>query len=358
MNIKRIVSGVQPTGILHLGNYLGAIKNWKNYIHIYHKDKTNIESLKSNLIFFIADNHSITLKLLKDEKKINEKVINSEDNTETLSKLVKNTAACLIASGIDPNKSLLFRQSEVLQHSELMWILSCITPQSWLNTMVQFKEKSKKNQLITSTGLFTYPVLMAADILIYNAHLVPVGEDQIQHMHLTKNIAERLNKIMQVEYLNIPQIEIQKNSSRIMSLVDGNKKMSKSDENKNSCLNLMNIPEEIEDLILKAKTDSINKIYFDRENRPEVSNLISIYGNLKGIDNKEIELKFENKNFKEFKLDLIEVLKSEINPIREKANFLLNRNDGYIEEVLYNNGKKAGLIADENLKKIKKYLKY
>jgi tryptophanyl-tRNA synthetase len=376
MNYKRIVSGVQPTGILHLGNYLGAVKNWKKYINIYHENNNTINEndshldlINSNLIFFIADNHSITLKLLNDEQKLNQKLIKikeneeiledkAEEKDESLNIMVKKTAACLIASGIDPKKCILFRQSDVPHHSELMWILSCITPQSWLKTMIQYKEKSKNNQLITSTGLFTYPILMAADILLYNAHLVPVGEDQIQHMELTKNLAERMNKIMHIDYFNIPQIEIEKNSNKIMSLVNGNKKMSKSEENKNSCINLMNTPEEIESLILKSKTDSINNIYFDSENRPEVSNLINIYGNLMGICNKEIEKKFENKNFKEFKLELIKVLKNEIDPIREKANFLLDRKDGFIDEILYRNSKKAEFIANENLKQIKKILKY
>lgn len=385
MYLKRITSGVQPSGILHLGNYLGAIQKWKNYIIQYHNSSTasDIQDINSKLVFFLADNHSITTKFLKEENNYasspqtsqqkdnisNDSNSSSQnpipdnknvfDEGERLKNLVNKTAACLIASGINPEKCIFFRQSDIKQHSELMWVLSCITPQSWLNKMIQFKEKSKNNQLITSIGLYTYPILMAADILLYNSEIVPVGEDQIQHMELTRNIAARLNKLCKQEVLFLPQYEVNEQGSKIMSLQNARNKMSKSDTTKNSCINLLNNADEIRTLILKAKTDPINKIYYDIQNRPEVSNLINIYSCLSGLNYRDIELKFENKSFYEFKLELVKILSQEILPISEKANTILsNSNNGYLEEVLHKGSLQASKLAEENLSKVKKLLHF
>ncbi len=388
MNLKRIVSGVQPSGVLHLGNYLGAIKCWTDSIKNYHNNSSfltevDISSLNSKLIFFIADNHSITTKFLKEENNYNYKdelkrtnkdicsMNNSANNqsiqtkqkesNETLlklSQLVNTTAACLLASGVDPKKCIFFRQSDIKQHSELMWILSCITPQSWLNTMIQYKEKSKNNQLITSVGLYTYPVLMAADILLYKADIVPIGEDQIQHMDLTKNIAHRLNKVCGENVVTIPEYSLNKQGARIMSLQNGKKKMSKSDETKNSCISLLEKTDDLRNLIMKAKTDNINEIYYDNANRPEVSNLLNIYSCISGLTYDDIRIKYENKSFYDFKVSLVNVLEKKIIPISEKAEYLLNDKSGYIDQVLYEGSLKAMHIAENNLLEIKKFLHF
>jgi len=375
MNFKRIVSGVQPSGVLHLGNYLGAIKGWTDTIKSYHNNsfsnnQEEINSINSNLIFFIADNHSITTKFLKDENKYeslenqsNDLKISSFNNgnskvAEKLSNQVITTVACLLASGVDPKKCIFFRQSDVKQHAELMWILSCITPQSWLNTMIQYKEKSKNNQLITSVGLYTYPILMAADILLYNAEIVPVGEDQIQHMDLTKNIAQRLNRLCGESIVKVPEYSLNKQGSRIMSLQNAKKKMSKSDETKNSCISLLDKSDDLKTVIMKAKTDNLSEIYYDIQNRPEVSNLINIYSCISGLTYEKIKLKFENRSFFDFKNDLVEILKKEIVPISQKAEELLTDNSGFMDEIMFDGSVKAGKIAEQNLKNIKKLLNF
>jgi tryptophanyl-tRNA synthetase len=373
MKFKRIVSGVQPSGVLHLGNYLGAIKGWTNYINKYQSYSSELNEkdkhqINSKLIFFIADNHSITAKFLKDENNYASSVSENNNLTSTknsapntpikLSDLVSTTAACLLASGVDPKKCVFFRQSDVKQHAELMWILSCITPQSWLNTMIQFKEKSKNNQLITSLGLYTYPILMAADILLYNAEVVPVGEDQIQHMDLTKKIAQRLNKLCGENIINIPEYDLNKKGGRIMSLQNAQKKMSKSDETKNSCISLLEKENDLKNLILKAKTDNISEIYYDNKNRPEVSNLINIYSCVGGLSYDEIKEKFSGKSFFDFKISLVEILSKEIIPISEKAEKILNNKNGYIDEILYEGGLQASEMAENNLRNIKKLLNF
>lgn len=375
MKIKRIVSGVQPSGVLHLGNYLGAIKGWTNSINKYHSYLSDPyinenNEIKSKLIFFIADNHSITSKFLKDENKYyNVKELEDDKNLSNpkkagenypvkLSDLVTITAACLIASGIDHKKCIFFRQSDVKQHAELMWILSCITPQSWLNTMIQYKEKSKNNQLITSLGLYTYPILMASDIMLYNAEVVPVGEDQVQHMDLTKRIAERLNKLCGENIINVPEYELNKQGARIMSLQNAKKKMSKSDETKNSCISLLEKKDDLRNLIMKAKTDNISEIYYDNLNRPEVSNLINIYSCITGISYDEIKQIFHGKSFFDFKTSLVDVLSKEIIPISEKAENILNDKSGFLDEILHKGSLEASAIAEKNLYNIKKLLHF
>jgi tryptophanyl-tRNA synthetase len=336
--MKRIVSGIQTTGVLHLGNYLGAIKNWKHLQNMPNND----------CIFFIADNHSITLKFIRQLE---------EGEQNNINELTINTAACLLACGVDPRKSPLFVQSQILEHSELMWILSCMTPLSWLNKMIQYKEKSKNNKYST-TGLYTYPVLMAADIILYKASEVPVGEDQIQHIEVARDIAIRLNKLCKSEVVPIPNYVIPEISSRVMSLQNGKSKMSKSDKDSLSCISLIDSEETIKQKVMKAKSDSIATIYFDIENRPEVSNLLSIYSSLEGITIDEAVKKFENAKMVEFKHEIINVLNREILPITIKANKLISHDRDYIKDVLNEGRKKAKQIAEINLTEIKKSLNY
>jgi tryptophanyl-tRNA synthetase len=320
---KRIISGIQPSGILHLGNYLGAIKTWRS--------NTN------NSLYFIADNHSITTRFNKE-------------NTETINQLTIKTAACLIACGIDEN---LFVQSHIPQHYELMWILSCMTPKSWLNKMIQYKEKSKDNN---ATGLYTYPILMAADILLYKAEKVPVGHDQIQHIECTRDIAIRLNKVCGSDIIPIPEYILSK-ASRIMSLQNGNTKMSKSDKNTLSCISLIDDEETIRNKIFKARTDPIVGISYEIDRRPEVSNLINIYSALEGISVEEVVKKFENIKMLDFKNEIINSLLKEILPISKKANELLN-DEAYVTKILNEGRDRAIEIASKNLDEIKRNLKY
>jgi tryptophanyl-tRNA synthetase len=320
---KRIISGIQPSGILQLGNYLGAIKTWKSHT--------------TNSLYFIADNHSITTRFHKE-------------NTESIEDLTFKTAACLIACGIDKN---LFVQSHILQHFELMWILSCMTPQSWLNKMIQYKEKSKDNN---HTGLYTYPILMAADILLYKANEVPVGEDQVQHIEFTRDLAIRFNKMCESEVVPVPNYLLSK-ASRIMSLQNGKTKMSKSDKNTLSCISLIDDEEVMKNKILKARTDPIVGISYNIEKRPEVSNLINIYAAIEDMSIEEVVKKFENAKMLDFKIEIINSLHKEILPISKKANELLN-DKAYINKILSEGKKVASEIAEKNIREIKRKLNY
>jgi tryptophanyl-tRNA synthetase len=338
--MKRVVSGIQTSGVLHLGNYLGAIKNWK--IMQQNPDK--------ECIFFLADNHSITLKFIRQLED------GAEENT-TISDLTINTAACLLACGLDTKKSPLFVQSEILEHSELMWILSCMTPLSWLNKMIQYKEKSK-NSKFSTTGLYTYPILMAADILLYKAEEVPVGEDQTQHIEVARDIAIRLNKLCKADIVPIPNYIIPKHTARVMSLQNGKTKMSKSDKDSLSCISLTDTEDIIKQKVMKAKTDSITNIYYDTEARPEVSNLLAIYSSLEGISMDETVKRFEHAKMVEFKQELISVLNREVLPITIKANKLISHDRDYIRDVLRDGKQRAKQIAEANLCEIKRALNY
>jgi len=273
-----VFSGVQPTGNLHLGNYLGAIKNWVNL----QKERP--------CIFCIVDLHAITV-------------------AENRFKLKENTlevAAAYISSGIDPKKSKIFIQSNVSGHSELAWILSCHTPIGWLNRMTQFKDKAGKNKEKAPLGLYSYPVLMAADILLYKSGYVPVGEDQKQHLELARDIAQqRINARFSKDknILKIPQPIIMKNGSKIMSLIDGSKKMSKSDPNEGSRINLLDAPEVITKKIKRAKSDSSVGIEFNNPERPESKNLLMIYSILSGKEISKCENEFSETGWGIFKLN-------------------------------------------------------
>ena len=327
---KKIFSGVQPTGNLHLGNYLGAIKNFVEL------SKDN----KNQCIFCVVDLHSITTK--QDPKKL-------RDN-------IYETVASFIASGIDPKKNIIFNQSRVPAHSEAAWILSCVARMGWLNRMTQFKEKAGKDKEKASVGLYSYPILMAADILLYDATHVPVGDDQKQHLELSRDIAQKFNNEFEVEnFFKIPDPLIQKEFSRIMSLKDGLKKMSKSDSSDASRINLTDNKDQIMNKIKKAKTDTfpMPKDTEELKSRPEARNLINIYSSLtKTKIDQNIEI-LSGKNFSEFKESLSQVLVDKIEPITKEIKKLLN-DRSYIEQILDEGSKKANEIASKKIKEIHK----
>jgi len=329
---KKIFSGVQPTGNLHLGNYLGAIKN---FVELQNEED-------NNCIYCVVDLHAITLK----------------QNPKELKNNIRETAATFIASGLNPNKSILFNQSLVPAHSEGSWILSCIGRMGWLNRMTQFKEKAGKDKEKASVGLYIYPILMAADIMLYDATHVPVGDDQKQHLELCRDIAQKFNNDYKVEdFLVPPEPLIQKQFSRIMSLKDGTKKMSKSDVSDLSRINLKDSKDLIINKIKKAKTDPhpIPNIIEELENRPEAENLLGIYSSLKN-QNINITLKeFGGKNFSEFKKNLSEQLIDKISPIANEINKLLN-DPGYLDKTLLAGAEKANDMAGNKVKEMKKII--
>ena len=328
MEKNRILSGIQPTGNLHLGNYLGAIKNFV--------------SLQNNFdcLYMLADYHAITTNY---------------NQTEIKNHIFETTAAFL-ASGLDNEKNIIFRQSRVPAHLELAWILNCVARLGWLNRMTQFKEKAGENKEKASVGLYTYPVLMAADILIYGATHVPVGEDQKQHLELCRDIAQKFNNDFKVkDFFKLPEPIIPKNVSRIMSLRDGTKKMSKSDPSDSSRINLKDSNDQISQKIRKAKTDNepikLN-ILDENSKRFEAKNLISIYASLQNKDVKEIIKEYDGKTFSIFKNKLIDVMIDKIGPISNKIKEI-QKDKTFIEKILDTSEKKANKIANDNLVKIK-----
>ena len=326
--VKKIFSGVQPTGNLHLGNYLGAIKNFV--------DLSN-ES-ENECVFCVVDLHAITVN--QDPKKL-------RDN-------IRETVATFVASGIDPKKSVIFNQSKVSAHSEAAWILSCIARMGWLNRMTQFKEKAGKDKEKASVGLYSYPVLMAADILLYDTTHVPVGDDQKQHLELCRDIAQKFNNDFQVEdFFKIPEPLIQKEFSRIMSLKDGTKKMSKSELSDLSRINLTDDQDQIINKVKKAKTDSLPlpATIMELEKRPEAKNLMGIYSSLTNSNLEKSIMEFSGKNFSEFKESLSQVLVEKIIPISKEIKKLLNEKK-YLDTILLEGFEKAGKIASKKVKKI------
>ena len=327
--IKKIFSGVQPTGNLHLGNYLGAIKNFV-------KLQNEIEN---ECIFCVVDLHAITVK--QDPKE--------------LKKNIRETAATFIASGIDPSKSIIFNLSMVLAHSEAAWILSCVSRIGWLNRMTQFKEKAGKDKEKASIGLYSYPVLMAADILLYDATHVPVGDDQKQHLELCRDIAQKFNNDFNaIDFLKAPEPLIQKEFSRIMSLKDGLKKMSKSGPSDLSRMNLTDNRDEILNKIKKAKTDPLPlpSDIKDLNERPEAENLLGIYSSLKNQNLEKSIIEFKGKNFSEFKEKLSGTLIETIDPISKEIKKLLN-DENYLDKILLEGSDKANKIASKKIKEIK-----
>ncbi|MDA9596269.1 tryptophan--tRNA ligase [Candidatus Pelagibacter sp.] len=326
---KKIFSGVQPTGNLHLGNYLGAIKNFV----------TLNNEPKNNCIFCVVDLHAITIKQDPKELKNN----------------IRETVATFIASGIDPKKSIIFNQSRVAAHAEAAWILSCVARMGWLNRMTQFKEKAGKDKEKASIGLYSYPVLMAADILLYDATHVPVGDDQKQHLELCRDIAQKFNNDFEIDnFLQVPEPLIQKEFSRIMSLKDGSKKMSKSELSDLSRINLTDDKDQIINKIKKAKTDTLPmpKILGEMNERLEVKNLIGIYASLSNSTLEKSIENFSGKNFSEFKQKLSEILVDKIEPISKEIKKLLD-DKNYLDQILLEGVEKANLIASRKIERIK-----
>ena len=325
---KKIFSGVQPTGNLHLGNYLGAIKNFVKLS----EDKDN------ECIFCVVDLHAITVK----------------QNPVELKENIRETVATFIASGIDPKKNIIFNQSQVSAHSEAAWILSCVARMGWLNRMTQFKEKAGKDKEKASVGLYSYPILMAADILLYDATHVPVGDDQKQHLELCRDIAQKFNNDFGIDnFLKVPEPLIQKNFSRIMSLKDGKKKMSKSEISDLSRINLKDDQNLIINKIKKAKTDTLpmpTKLD-ELGKRPEVNNLLVIYSSIRDISLEDSIKEFSKKNFSDFKEDLSQSINDKIGPITKEIKKLLN-DKNYLDKILQEGCIKASEIASKKIKKI------
>ena len=326
---KKIFSGVQPTGNLHLGNYLGAIKNFVELNN----------DINNSCIFCVVDLHAITVK--QDPKELKKNVI--------------ETVATFIASGINPERSIIFNQSKVAAHAEAAWILSCVARMGWLNRMTQFKEKAGKDKEKASIGLYSYPVLMAADILLYDTTHVPVGDDQKQHLELCRDIAQKFNNDFEVDsFLITPEPLIQKEFSRIMSLKDATKKMGKSELSDFSRINLTDDKDQIINKIKKAKTDPLPmpKNIKELDERLEVKNLIGIFASLTNSNLENSVEKFAGKNFSDFKENLSHVLVDKIEPISREIKKLLN-DLTYLDKILQEGFEKADLIASKKVKKIK-----
>tara|TARA_B110000259_G_C14018667_1_gene402282 strand:- start:1451 stop:2425 length:975 start_codon:yes stop_codon:yes gene_type:complete len=319
--MKRVFSGIQPTGNLHLGNYLGSAHNWLELQN------------QHDCIFGIMDLHSITIK----------------QDPKLLKKNIQNLAISYLAFGIDPKKAIIFIQSQVSAHAQLAWLLGTMAPMGWLSRMTQYKDKAgdKNNNL----GLFSYPILMAADILLYKTDLVPTGKDQKQHLELTRDLAISFNENYKTDFLTIPKPLITGNFTKIMSLQDGTKKMSKSDPSDLTRININDDPKLIEKKIKKAKTDAIMGVSYDK-NRPEIYNLLNIFSFASGQKPEEIAKKYENCGFGDFKKDLAENLIAKLQIIQNNIANLENNLD-YINDILIDGKNRAEKIAENNLSKIK-----
>tara|TARA_Y100000389_G_scaffold21726_1_gene18630 strand:- start:811 stop:1845 length:1035 start_codon:yes stop_codon:yes gene_type:complete len=329
-NEKRIFSGIQPTGNLHLGNYLGAIKNWV-------KLQADFSS-----IFSIVDLHAITVP----------------QEPLQLRASIHEVTAAIIASGIDINKSILFNQSSVKEHAELAWIFNCVCRIGWLNRMTQFKEKAGKNRENATVGLYSYPVLMAADILLYKATHVPVGDDQKQHIELARDIASSFNNMFTLDnennFFNLPEPQIFGPATRVMSLRDGTKKMSKSDPSDASRINLTDTKEEISNKIKKAKTDPnpLPETVDELKKRPEAFNLLNIYSSLSNQTLDKTVENFVGQGFSYFKPKLIELAVENLNPISSEMRYLL-KDTKAIDKILKTGEIKARQIAEPVLQDVK-----
>ena len=323
---KRILSGIQPSGSLMLGSYLGAIKNWVELSEDYEN------------FFCIVDMHAITARQVPAELR-----------QRTLAQLAQ-----YIACGLDPAKNTLFVQSHVHAHAELAWVLNCYTMFGELSRMTQFKDKSAKNADNINAGLFTYPVLMAADILIYQADLVPVGDDQKQHVELTRDIAQRFNSVYG-DVFKIPEPFIPKVGARIMSLQEPTSKMSKSDDTAGACVFIMDKPEAIMKAFKRAVTDSETSVRFDQSAKPGVSNLMQIYSCATGKTYAEIEAEFEGQGYGAFKPKVGDAVVEMLRPIREEAERLL-ADKAYLEGVYRDGAERAAAVADKTVRKVYKKL--
>ncbi len=319
---KRVFSGVQPTGNIHIGNYLGALKQF-------------VELQEENeCIYCIVDLHSITVQ--QDPKELKENI--------------KSVAALYLAVGIDPQKSIIFVQSDVPGHAELAWMLTCNSYTGELSRMTQFKDKSRGNES-AGTGLFTYPILMAADILLYDAGIVPVGNDQKQHIELCRDIATRVNNNFKKTFV-VPEGRYLKAGARVMALDDPTKKMSKSAENEYSRISLLDNDAKIKKSIMRATTDSEGIIKYDLEYKAGISNLLNIYSAFSGIEIEKLEEKYVNKGYGDFKKDLVEIAITAISPIREKYEKIKNSKE--LDEILKDGAERANRIAENVIKRSKK----
>jgi len=321
-NKKKIIfSGIQPTGVFTLGNYLGAIKNWQALQEDY------------NCIFSVVDLHAITVR----------------QDPIALRKQIMDSVALILACGIDPSKSVLFQQSHNPKHAELSWVLSCYTQFGELSRMTQFKDKSKKHADNINAGLFTYPVLMAADILLYKTDMVPVGVDQKQHLELARNIAERFNGIYG-NVFTVPEPYIPKLSAKVMSLADPEKKMSKSDENPNGFISLLDDRDTVIRKFKRAVTDSDTRVCY-AEGKSGINNLMSIYSAVSGKSFEEIEREFEGKGYGEFKMAVGETVADTLTPIRENFE-RLSKDKAYLTEVCKNGAEFATRLSQRTLDKV------
>ena len=326
MEKKLVFSGVQPTGSLHLGNYLGALKNF-------------VDLQKNNeCIYCVVDLHAITV--FQDPKQLRDNIL--------------ETTAAFLASGLDHKKSIIFNQSSVSGHAELAWILNCVARIGWLNRMTQFKDKAGKDREKASVGLYIYPNLMAADILLYKSTHVPVGADQKQHLELCRDIAQRFNNDFKKNIFPIPEPLIQKNISRVMSLRDGTKKMSKSDESSYSRIDLKDSADEIVKKIKKAKSDSlpIPESLSELDSKPEALNLLNIYSDLNKSTLEKTLNEMKGKDYSYLKKKLSEILIEIICPIGKKITQFLD-DKTFLEKVINEGSEKANKIAQKNLKEIK-----
>ncbi|MCP1109357.1 tryptophan--tRNA ligase [Ohessyouella blattaphilus] len=324
---KVLFSGMQATGNLTLGNYLGALKNWVNLSDEY------------ECFYSVVDMHSITVR---------------QDPAE-LRRRARALLTLYIAAGLDPEKNCLYYQSHVSGHAELAWILNCYTYMGELNRMTQFKDKAAKNEDNINAGLFTYPVLMAADILLYQADVVPVGVDQMQHLELTRDIAERFNNIYG-DVFTVPDAYIGKVGAKIMSLQSPDKKMSKSDENPNASIYLLDDPDTIIRKFKRAVTDSEANICY-RDEQPGIKNLIDIYSVCTGQTPAQVEKEFAGKGYGDFKLAVGEAVVSVLSPLQAEVK-RLEKDKAYIDNAIKNNAEKADYFANKTLRKVKKKVGY
>jgi tryptophanyl-tRNA synthetase len=319
---KRVFSGIQPTGDIHIGNYLGAIRQWV-------ASQAEYED-----IFCIVDLHAITVA----------------QEPDMLKSKIREVAGLLFAAGIDPKITVVFIQSHISAHAELAWLLNCFIPMGWMNRMTQFKEKSQRQREQVSVGLFDYPALMAADILLYEADLVPVGEDQRQHVELTRDVAQRFNSIYG-ETLKIPEALIPQFGARVMGLDDPTQKMSKSEAGSGHAINLLDTPDVIRAKVMRATTDSQRELRFD-ENRPGIYNLLGIYEVFTGLGRPEIEARFAGKGYVDLKKELAEVVVAGLSPLQSRYREL-TREPGYIDSLLTEGADRVRPVAEETLAKVK-----
>lgn len=320
----RIFSGIQPTGKIHIGNYLGAIKQWISLQE------------ENDCIYCIVDLHALT----------------SDYDPDELKESIINKAIVYLAAGIDPEKAIIFVQSELKEHSELCWYLNTVTPIGELERMTQYKDKSKERKKRSNAGLLNYPILMAADILLYDTEIVPVGEDQKQHVELTRDIARKFNKRFG-ETFKVPKVCLPKKGARIMSLTNPKNKMSKSGKEGNA-ISLFDSPKEIESKIMSAVTDTDNKIKYDLKDKAGISNLLVIYSEFKNQSIQESERELKGASYKVFKEKLTELLIESLSPFRKKKEELEKRREVYVEEILSQGSKRAKRLASTKIVEVRR----